>query len=189
MACNGQMSTRQERAIAANRQESIGCTPGELLDITAIIDIDAAADGTVPAAPTTADIASLGNAGTIYQLAPPGDGSFELVEFIPEGGEQLTTQEVGTDVMYVGEIRSGQTADSRPVWSGSTGGRNLCAASVLTPDSRYYVNTDPLRVGHLRQFSEKQPLRIGLGVHGADNVERVSVLATVACAMPQQNQN
>jgi len=188
MACAGQMSTRQERAIAANRQESIGCTPGELIDITAVIDVGATADGTIPSVLVDTDICRIGQAGLYYQLQPPGDGSFELVEFVPEGGEQATTGEVGTDVTFVGEIRSGQTADSRPVWGGSTGGRNLCASSVLTPDSRLYVNTDPLRVGHLREFSEKQPLRIGIGVRGGQDVEGMSVLVTVACAMPKKNQ-
>jgi hypothetical protein len=166
----------------ANRQRGIDCTPGDLIDITMIVDVLNTADGTVPS--TGAVPAVLGTPGDILTLTPPGDGTFELVELQLEGGEEAVTGDLGTEVIYVGDIQSGSTKDGRSVWGGSTGDRNRCAARVLTPDSRLYVNTDPLRVGGLRKFSEKQPLKVGLGITTANNVTGLSVTATVACAEP-----
>ncbi len=178
MVCASGMSTRQERAIAANQARGIGCAVGELTDITMIVDVLGTATGT-----TFATIALDGTPGDHIALTPPGEGTFELVQVFLEGGIEAVTDAVGTTVLATGEIQSGATKDGRQVWEGSTDNNNFCAASVLTPDSRLYVNTDPLRVGQLRQFSQKQPLKVALMKCGAaNNVTCLSVVLTVQCA-------
>lgn len=181
MVCASGMSTRQERALSAMKQRGIECVQGALVDITMLVDVLAAADGQSFNTP-----AELGTPGDHLLIGPPGDGTFALVQIMIEGG---VTQDAAGDplynaaeLLYVGDIRSGNTKDARSVWSGSTGDTNRTSGLQLTPDSRLYVNTDPLRVAGLRKISEKQQNRIALGNCGAADAECVSVLLTYQCS-------
>jgi len=166
--------------MAANRARGLSCNPGDLVDIALMVDVLNTGDGTVDTA--SGVTAVLGTPGTQLVFIPPDAGEYELVELTPEGGVEATTLGLGTDVLYIGDIQSGATKDGRKVWTGSTNSRNRCSARVLTPDSRFYVNTDPLRVGELNTFDNKTPLYVGLGITGSNNVTNLSVLATFACA-------
>lgn len=173
------MSTRQERALNAICQRGRECVPGTLVDLTMLIDILAAADG---ASFTT--VAALGTPGDYIELKPPGSGDFSMIQAMFEGGEIDNTVDPPFDAaphIYTGQIRSGDTPDAREVWAGSTGQVNRTSALQLSPDSRLYVNTDPLRVAGLRIFSQQQPLKIALGNCTAFDATCVSVLLTLKC--------
>jgi hypothetical protein len=172
------MSTRQERALHAMKQRGIECVEGALVDLTFLIDVLAAADGA-----SFNTVAQLGTPGDHIELKPPGNGSFAVVQVMFEGGESNDGTNLfdASDYLYVGDIRSGDTKDARDVWGGSTGATNRTSSQQLTPDSRLYVNTDPLRVAGLRQFSEKQPLKIALGNCKANDATCVSALVTMKC--------
>ena len=188
MVCANGMSTRQERALNARKQRGIECVVGALVDLTFIADVLGSADAQ---GQTFQTVCQLGQPGDHLLVSPPGGGDFALVQIMIEGGSIDTGDEIldAAQYLYVGDIRSGDTKDGRDVWGGSTGSpggdnTNRTHALQLTPDSRLYVNTDPLRVAGLREFSEKQPLKVAMGSCRTEVSECVAFLMTFECMGP-----